>query len=82
MLLNKNSLSNNKKICNIRKEMIINKIRFFTQKSMSEVIYYDQMEELNATLNKLKLKESIICNDLLEDWCKDHPNDLECRVYE
>ena len=82
MLVNKNVISINKRICNVRKEIIINKIKFYTQKSIPANIYYDQMEELYSTLDKLKLKENIIRNDLLEDWCKENPRDFECRIYE
>jgi hypothetical protein len=82
MLVNKNIISIHKKMCNVRKEMIINKIKFYTQKTIPANIYYDQIEELNSTLDKLKNKENIICKDILEDWCKENPSDFECRIYE
>lgn len=45
---------------------------------MSSYIYYDQMEELSATLNKLRVAERKIKTQVLEDWCLEHPADMEC----
>ena len=49
-------------------------------KPMSVEVYYDQLEELNAHLSKLKTKQAM--EDSLERWCEKNPSDMECKVYD
>lgn len=50
------------------------------KKTMPSAVYYDQLEELSATLAKLKDKQ--IKRDVLDVWCVQNPSDFECRVYD
>ena len=71
------------KITHVRKQIKVREIIHTckpTSYKITDAVYYDQMEELHATLFDLKLKESQI--DPLEQWCESHPSDLECRIYE
>lgn len=63
-------------IAQVRREI---KALHVQKKTMSVAVYYDQLEELNATLSKLKDKQ--IKRDVLDVWCVDNPSDFECRVY-
>lgn len=52
----------------------------YNAKLMSTLVYHDQMEELYATLDKLKQK--IEEKDVLDTWCEQNPSDFECRSYD
>lgn len=65
------------KIAQVRREI---KAVHLAKKTMPVAVYYDQLEELNATLAKLKDKQ--IKQDVLEVWCVENNSDLECKVYD
>ena len=65
------------KINAIKAQIQRNKCRFDSNQ-MTIKVYYDQNEELYAKLDKLKREKK----DPLEEWCKTHPNDLECRIHD
>ena len=50
-----------------------------SRKPLSNAVYHDQLEELCATLHKLKMMNK---KDILDQWCELHPNDLECRIHD
>ena len=54
----------------------------YNKQLMESVIYYDQIEELSAKLNKLRLQEQKLKQDVLDEWCLDNPRDGECNVFD
>jgi len=50
----------------------------YQRKFIPTHVYYDQIEEISSTISHLKRQQ----NDILELWCADNPDDIECRTYD
>jgi len=81
MLSLKNNLPLRDKILRIKREIIVNEIKY-SRKIISQKVFYDQQEELFSVLHKMKQKEAEIKSDTLEHWCKENPSDFECKIYD
>jgi hypothetical protein len=60
-------------ICSIKKQ----------RKSLPIHVYHDQLEDLYASLNDVKVSYQLNASktDVMNEWCESNPSDLECRIY-
>lgn len=70
------------RITKVRQEIKVQTVKYHVMRHMPEKVYYDQMEELNATLSRLRKQLEQYESDPLEQWCKENPSDFECRTYD